>query len=71
MKVHVSYDEEGDLLEIQFGKISKGKYRDLGNDIFERIGEDGESKGFAILNFNKRKSKPIEFSLPEQAKLPA
>ncbi len=35
-KMKIWFDEEGDLLEIGFGK-KKGYFRDVGNDIWERV----------------------------------
>ena len=35
----IYYDKEGDLLEIRIGKPTIGYFKDLGNDIFERIDE--------------------------------
>ncbi|MAG20155.1 DUF2283 domain-containing protein [archaeon] len=66
-KLHVYYDKEGDVLEIRMGKPTIASFKDLGNDVFERIDEkSGEIKGFAIFNFNKRseKLKSIDVSLP-------
>lgn len=71
-KLHIYYDKEGDFLEFTAGKPTKGYFKDLGHDVFERIDEKtGEVKGFAIFNFKKRteKLKPIEFSLPAKIEL--
>ncbi len=51
-KMKVWFDEEGDFLEIGFGE-KKGHFRDIGNDVWERV-EGGIIKGVAILNFKKR-----------------
>ncbi|WP_456473985.1 DUF2283 domain-containing protein [Candidatus Pyrohabitans sp.] len=62
-KMKIWFDEEGDLLEIGFGK-KKGYFRDVGNDIWERV-EEGVVKGIIILNFKKRtKGKKAEIELP-------
>lgn len=57
-KTYISYDEEGDLLEIRMGKPTISYMEDLGNDIFQRIDEKtGKTKGFTIINFKKRSEK--------------
>lgn len=42
--------------------------RDLGDDIFAQVDEQGNTVGFAIFNFSKRNQKavevPLEFSHP-------
>jgi len=66
-KLHVCYDEEGDVLEIRMGKPTIASFKDLGDDIFERVDEkSGEIKGFSIFNFKKRTEnlKTIDVSLP-------
>jgi len=35
----------------------KGFFRDIGDDIWERVDEKGEIMGLAILNFRKRAEK--------------
>ncbi len=62
-KMKIWFDEEGDFLEIGFGN-KKGHFKDIGNDVWERI-EDGVVKGIAILNFKKRtKEKMAVIDLP-------
>jgi uncharacterized protein YuzE len=67
-KMKVWYDQEGDFLEVIF-RDTKGYMRDLGDDIFERIDEQGKVIGFAIFNFSKRDQQtvevPVEFSLSQ------
>lgn len=65
MRIH--YDEEGDFLEINIGKPVKGFFKDVGNDIFERVDEKtNKIVGVAVFNFKKRAEtgKGIEFNLP-------
>ena len=69
-KMKIWYDEEGDYLEIGFGK-KKGYMKDIGNDLWERI-EDGNVTGISILNFKKRLKKgksevrlPLEINFKE------
>jgi len=52
-KMKVWYDEEGDYLEIRTGG-KKGYFKDVGNDIWERVDTRGKVVGFAILNFKNR-----------------
>jgi len=60
--MRIWYDQEGDMLEIGFGK-RKGYMKDVGDDIWLRIEED-ELKGFLILNFSKRVEKEKEIKIP-------
>ena len=61
----VYYDKEGDLLEIRIGKPTIGYFKDLGNDVFERIDDKtGEIRGFSILNFKKRAEKAENINIP-------
>ena len=69
-KMKIWYDEEGDYLELGFGK-KKGYMKDIGNDMWERI-EEGKVVGISILNFKKRLKKgksevilPLELSFRE------
>ena len=61
-KLRVWYDKEGDFLEVTF-RDAKGYMRDLGDDIFERVDEQGKVGGFAIFNFSKRDQKAVEIPL--------
>lgn len=69
--LNVRYDEEGDFLEISSGR-KKGFYKDLGNGIFERVDEDGNTISFAILNTKKRNERdisvPFEIDFGKKAK---
>ena len=65
MRIH--YDEEADFLEIRIGEPTKGFFRELGNDIFERVDEETNRViGVAVFNFKKRAEhgKDIELKLP-------
>ncbi|MBI2109691.1 hypothetical protein HYT58_00770 [Candidatus Woesearchaeota archaeon] len=71
-KVHIYYDEEGDLFELQLGKPRKGYFRDIGRGISERIDEKtGKVIGIMIIGFRKRMSKlkEIELSFPFKTEL--
>jgi uncharacterized protein YuzE len=61
-KMRVWYDKEGDFLEVTF-REAKGHMRDLGDDIFERVDEQGNVIGFAIFNFSKRDQHAVEVPL--------
>jgi uncharacterized protein YuzE len=60
--MRVWYDKEGDFLEVTF-RDAKGYMRDLGDDIFERVDEQGKVIGFAIFNFSKRDQQAVEVPL--------
>jgi len=63
-KLKIWYDEEGDILEIGYGD-KKGYMKDLGDDLWERIEEDGRVTGILILGFKKRaKEKKVEVETP-------
>lgn len=63
-KMKVWYDEKRDYLEITLTR-KKGFFKDVGDDIWERIDEKGRIVGFAILNFKERiRSKKYEVELP-------
>ena len=61
-KMSIWYDKEGDFLEVTF-RVAKGYMRDLGDDIFERVDEEGKVIGFAIFNFSKRDQQTVEVPL--------
>lgn len=70
-KVKVWYDREGDYLELATSR-KKGHFKDVGNDIWERVDEKGRIIGFAIANFTKRLSRrhdevelPLEIAFRE------
>ena len=67
-KLNVWFDKEGDFLEITVGKPVKGFFREIGNDMLERVDvKSGKVIGFSILNFSKRFDKTKEtkrFQLP-------
>ncbi len=69
-RIRVWYDKEGDFLEVIF-RDAKGYMRDLGEDIFERVDEQGKVIGFAIFNFSKRDRQvvevPLELSLSQSS----
>lgn len=68
-KMNIWFDEEGDFLEISTSR-KKGHFKDVGNDVFERVDTKGNIIGFAIFNFSKRtKSREDSVSLPFEFKI--
>lgn len=69
---NVRYDGGGDFLEVSSEK-KKGYFKDLGDGVFERVDEDGNTIGFAILNTKKRDkqeiSVPFEISFRRKAEV--
>ena len=62
-KMNIWFDEEGDFLEITSIPSKKAFFKDVGNDIWERVDSTGNVLGFAILNFKKRFEKLKEESI--------
>ena len=58
----VWYDEEGDYLELT-REETEGFFVDLGDGVFERVDEDGETIGFAVLNVSSRKERELPFDV--------
>jgi len=56
--IKVWYDREGDFLEIVFRK-AKGYFREIAEDIYERVDEEGNIIGFAIFNFSRHEREPL------------
>ena len=64
-KIYVNYKQEGDLLEIRFGKPTISYMKDLGKDVFQRIDrKTGKIRGYTVLNFRKRSEKGLNIALP-------
>ncbi|MBI3032606.1 hypothetical protein HYY69_03965 [Candidatus Woesearchaeota archaeon] len=67
-KMFIHWDQEGDYLEVRFGKPTSSYYEDVGDDIFERRDEKTNTvTGYAIFNVLKRKNaavRDIEVELP-------
>ena len=58
----VWYDEEGDYLELTRA-TETGHFVELGDGVFERVDEDGETVGFAVLNVSSRKERELPFEV--------
>jgi len=49
--MRIWYDQEGDFLEITFHDAA-GYMRETGGDVYERVDEQGNLLGYALLNFS-------------------
>jgi len=58
----VWYDEEGGYLELT-RETETGYFTDIGDGVFERVDEDGETLGFAVLNVSSRKEWELPFDV--------
>lgn len=64
-KTQLYYDKEGDFLEINFGKFTKGYFEEIGDGIFKRIdGRTNKVTGIAVVGFIKRTAKIEKITLP-------
>ncbi|MFQ6119884.1 MAG: hypothetical protein ACE5KE_08360 [Methanosarcinales archaeon] len=63
-RMSIWFDEEGDVFEIITDSSKKGYYKDIGDDVWERVDENGISIGFLVLNFKKRFEEKRSFELP-------
>jgi len=71
-EVTVWFDREGDFLEVSSAPERKGHFKDVGDDVFERVDERGNVIGFAIFNFSKHSLKESRIKIPLKLKfLPA
>ena len=55
-QMNVWFDKKSDFLEISMSN-KKGFFKDVGDDVFERVDKKGNIIGFAIFNFTKRTKK--------------
>ena len=67
-KVFVSYDHEGDMLEVLWG-LREGYFTRTGDDrILKRLDDDGEVIGFLIHEMSTlNQPEPVEFELKSEA----
>jgi len=72
-KISLHFDEEGDMLEMTFGKPRKAVAKELKNDVAIRVdSRSGEIVGVMILNFVKRfrlQKKTLKIELPVKVTL--
>lgn len=47
--MRIWYDQEGDVLEITF-QDAKGYFREIAEDVYERIDNNGNLLGYMVLN---------------------
>lgn len=68
-KMKIWLDDEADFLEITMSN-KKGFFKDIGNDVFERVDSKGNVIGFALFNLKKRaKLKEEKIILPFKFKI--
>ncbi len=71
-ELNLYYDEEGDFLELNIGRYTKGYFKNLGNGVFERIDKKtNKVTGISIHGFKKRTKglKDVKLSLPVKIQL--
>ena len=67
-EITVWFDKEGDYLEITFGKPRRGYFKEIKDDVLQRVDSgNGETLGFAFINFSKHFG---DLERPEEIKLP-
>jgi len=72
--MQIYYDIEGDFLEINIGKYTRGYFKDIGEGIAGRIDEKtGKITGVAILGFKKKVQQmhDVKIDLPLQLEITA
>ncbi len=68
-EMKIWFDREADFLEISMSN-KKGFFKDVGDDVFERVDSKGNVIGFAIFNFTKKtQHKEKKVRLPFKMKL--
>ena len=66
-KMSFSYDKEGDILDISVGLPQKALSKEISDDFFVRVDEQGKIVGFMILNFEKRCGNKAAEKIPIEA----
>ena len=67
-EITVWFDKEGDYLEVTFGQPRRGYFKEIRDDVLQRIdSKTGETLGFAFINFGKHFG---DMERPEEIKLP-
>lgn len=70
-EIRISYDDEGDILDVSLGEPEKAISKEVEDDFFLRVNPvSGEVVGFSMLNFRKwfKDAKDIK-TLPVKAEL--
>lgn len=62
LTMRVWYDVEGDFLEILF-RDGKGFFREIGEDIFERVDSQGNLLGYAFFNVTRHERQALAVPL--------
>ena len=66
-EISVWFDKEGDYLEVTFGKPRRGYFKEIKDDVLQRIdSKTGKTLGFAFINFSKHFK---DMEKPEEIKL--
>jgi uncharacterized protein YuzE len=63
--MRIWYDREGDFLEIVF-REAKGYFREIAEDVYERVDEAGELLGYALFNVARHEQQAITIPLESQ-----
>lgn len=66
-RLNISYDKEGDILEISAGEPEEAISEEIGDDVVLHRNFKKEIVGFTILNFVKRFEKAEKEDLPISA----
>jgi uncharacterized protein YuzE len=66
-RLKISYDKEGDILEISAGEPEEAISEEIGDDVVVHKNFKEEIVGFTILNFMKRFEKAEKEDLPISA----
>jgi uncharacterized protein YuzE len=69
-QMQIYYDPEGDFLEINIGKYTRGYFKDIGEGVAQRIDEKtGKITGVAILGFKKKTQRMHDMKIDLPLKL--
>lgn len=63
--MRVWYDREGDFLEILF-RDGEGYFREVREDVFERVDEQGNILGYAFFNVSRHECQALTVPLEIQ-----
>jgi uncharacterized protein YuzE len=56
--MRIWYDQEGDALEITF-QDAKGHFREISEDIYERVDNEGNLLGYMVLNVTQHERRDM------------
>lgn len=63
------YDREADFMEIIF-EDKPGYFRELDEDLFERVDENGRLIGYAIFNMTRHERQTLKIPVPTVSNAP-